>query len=339
MKKWLPASANKKSDAEMALFAFLVSNLIWAAAGPVIILTVDSLPPVEFLFYRFLITCTVLLPVVLWELKKSPTNLKDLPTILVLGLFGYGSMFVMFEGFKYTSAIDAAIIGISSPIIAALAGNYFYKEKLTKRYKLGILIAIIGTLFVVIEPAFSANASAIPFSQRIYGNILMIIYNVCLAFYYVLSKEIMGKNSSRLNAIFTKMRIKKNAHTVSPFMQTALSFFVALGFYTVLFIVKMLKDPVGTVSLPEIIQMDTNVMYGLLFMALISGITAYSLMNWGLKRTTVSYSAIFTYLAPVLTLPFAYFMLGELPTQPAVIGSVIIAAGVVYAETAQGRRS
>ncbi len=275
------------------------------------------------------------MPIVVWELNKTHNNLKDLPSLILLGLLGYGSLIFLFEGLKYTSAIDAAIIGIIAPIIDAFAGNYFYKEKISRRYKIGIFLAILGTLFVVIEPAVSHAASSIPIEERIYGNILVLIYSICLALYLVLSKEMMGKNSSRLNLVLSKAGIRKNAHSYSPFMHTALSFFVALGFYTILFIVKMFSNPAETVTATEIVQMDQKVMFGLLYMALLSGITAYSLMNWALQRSTVSYSAVFTYLSPVLTLPFAYFMLGELPTMPAVIGSIVIGIGVIYAETSQ----
>lgn len=332
MKSKLPRPKNSKNIHHWVLGAFLLSNLIWAAAGPVVILTVQFLPPVEFLFYRFLITCIILLPIVVWELHKTHNNLKDMPSLILLGLLGYGSLIFLFEGLKYTSAIDAAIIGIIAPVIDAFAGNYFYKEKISQRYKLGVTLAILGTLFVVIEPALSHSASDIPIDERIYGNVLVLIYSICLALYLVLSKEMMGKNSSRLNLVLAKAGIRKNSHSYSPFMHTALSFFVALGFYTVLFIVKMFGNPGETVTATEIIQMDQKVMFGLLYMALLSGITAYSLMNWALQRSTVSYSAVFTYLSPVLTLPFAYFMLGELPTVPAVIGSIVIGVGVIIAE-------
>jgi drug/metabolite transporter (DMT)-like permease len=335
----LPTPKNNKSEHNWVLVAFLVSNVIWAAAGPVVKLTVEYLPPVEFLFYRFLITCLVILPVVIWELSKTKANLKDLPTLITLGLLGYGSLYFLFEGYRYTTVIDGTIIGVIAPVIVAWAGQYFYKEKISQRYKIGVILAIIGTSIVVVEPALSHTASDINFGERIYGNLLIVIYSVFYALYLVLSKEVMGQNSSKLNKLLAKVGIKKNSHTFSPFMHTAISFFVALGFYSILFFAQILKNPTEVISATQILEINHTALYGLLYMAIISGLTAYSLMNWALKRSTVAYTAVFAYLAPVFTLPFAYYLLGEIPTLPALVGSAIIGTGVVIAETGQKKKS
>ena len=334
----LPNPNNKKHAHDWVLATFLFTNLIWAAAGPVVKLTVEYLPPIEFLFYRFLVTCVVILPVVIWELNKTKANLKDLPSLITLGLLGYGSLYFLFEGYKYTTVIDGTIIGVLAPVIVAWAGQYFYGDKISTRYKVGVILAVLGTTVVVIEPALSHSQTDTQFGERIYGNLLIVIYSVFYALYLVLSKEIMGQNSSKLNRLLSKIGIKKNSHTFSPFMHTAISFFVALGFFTILFFVQVVKNPTEAISAAHIMEFNHTALYGLLYMALISGLTAYSLMNWALKRSTVSYSAVFAYLSPVFTLPFAYFMLGEVPTIPALVGSSIIGAGVVIAETGQKKK-
>jgi hypothetical protein len=54
----------KNGSAYSPLFiwaACIIPQLIWAAAGPVIKITQNYIPTIEFLFIRFLITCVVLL--------------------------------------------------------------------------------------------------------------------------------------------------------------------------------------------------------------------------------------------------------------------------------------
>ncbi len=311
--------------------AFIIPQIIWAAAGPVIKLTLNYIPSIEFLFYRFAITCLVILPIVLFELKRTKINNKDWVTLIVLGILGYGSMLFLFEGFRYTTAIDAAIIGVIAPIIQAVAGNYFYKEKISLKYKIGILIAIVGTFIVVIEPMLGSHVSSSSVFSRIYGNLLILIYSLGFAAYVILSKAVMGEDSSRLMHFLHHFKIKKHTYRYSPFMQTAISFYVALGFYTILMV---LKQAFGaqTEQVFNISEIPLPALSGLLYMALFSGIAAYSVLNWGLHRATVSFSAIFSYLMPVFTLPFAYLMLGEIPSGAAIVGSAVIGLGIIIAE-------
>lgn len=309
--------------------ACILPQLIWAAAGPVIKITLNYIPTIEFLFIRFLITCVILLPFVYLELKRTKIDLKDLPNLIALGVLGYGSMLFLFEGFRYTTAIDAAIIGVVAPIIEVAAGNYFYKEKISLRYKIGVLLAILGTAVVVIEPSLMHSSSS-DAPSRVLGNIFVLIYNFGFASYIVLSKSLMGENSSRLLTVLRHFGIKKHSYKYSPFMQTSLSFYIALAFFTVLLV---LKSSLSPASLDLNIQLfETKALLGVLYMALLSGIAAYTLYSWGLHRVSVSFAAIFSYLMPVFTLPFAYFMLGEIPTPVAIAGSAIIGAGIFIAE-------
>ncbi|OGC46787.1 hypothetical protein A2793_02895 [candidate division WWE3 bacterium RIFCSPHIGHO2_01_FULL_38_45] len=56
------------------------------------------------------------------------------------------------------------------------------------------------------------------------------------------------------------------------------------------------------------------------------------LFDWALNTHSMGDTAIYSYLAPIFTLPFAYVMLSEIPTKFALIGSAIIALGVIIAE-------
>ena len=68
-------------------------------------------------------------------------------------------------------------------------------------------------------------------------------------------------------------------------------------------------------------------------MALLSGTVAYTLWNMGQKTIEIGESALFSYLYPVITLPLSIFWLHEDITTPLIIGAVIIAVGVIIAET------
>src|SRR3972149_11774461 len=98
----------KKAPPTTVTFAFLAliaANLIWAAAGPVIKLTISFIPPFTFLFLRFLTVCVLVLPYTLVGLSKTVISPKDYWKILILGVFSQSSIIFIVFGLKYTTAV------------------------------------------------------------------------------------------------------------------------------------------------------------------------------------------------------------------------------------------
>ena len=81
-----------------------------------------------------------------------------------------------------------------------------------------------------------------------------------------------------------------------------------------------------------IFNLESNYQLGVIYMALISGTLAYSLWVRGQKTIEISEAGIFSYLTPIYAAPIAIIWLGESITTPFIIGSILIATGVVIAE-------
>lgn len=332
---------SKKRQAILAYSALFLSTLIWALATVVIKITLNYIPLFTFLFYRFLIVGLVLLPFVIKELQKVKVPKSDLPTLVLLGILGQSGILLIFAGIKYTTTIDAAILGAIAPLFIIAGGHYFYKDKLTPKLKKGMVLALIGTLIVALEPIFapiSHNAEAIINTQtysttwRIIGNILVLIYNVSFAGYIILSKEVMGEKSPVLTGTLKEVSIKPLKGQYTPFLHTALSFYIALGTFLPFAVLEKVGYFGATPTAFSIAEITIVPLMGLLYMALISSIIAYTVFQWGLDRTSASDTGMFSYLGTVLTLPFSFVLLGELPTGITLLGTFLIAAGVVIAE-------
>lgn len=316
----------------LAYGALLLATALWAAAGPIIKLTLDYIPLFSFLFYRFLIVCILMLPFVYIELKKKPVKNKHIPTFVLLGLLGQSGILLVFAGIKYTSAIDAGIIGAIAPIMIIAAGHYFYKEKINKKLELGIAIATIGTFLVILEPAFANAEGTTPVVLRILGNILVLLYNVVFAAYLLLSKKVMGQKSDRMSKTLQAVNIEPLDTSYSPFIHTALSFYVALATFLPFAILESLGVFGASNANFSIFDLTTVPLLGLMYMAVVSSIIAYTAFQWGLDNARIADSGIFSYLGPVFTIPFAFIIIGEVPTTTALIGTAIIAVGVIIAE-------
>ena len=206
----------------------------------------------------------------------------------------------------------------------------YYKEKVGLPVKIGVLVATLGTLLIVLEPLWSGNTTGGSAFVRIAGNITAVLYNVSFAAYIIISKRVLGQKSKVLTKLFKKIRVAPMRKRYSPFVETSLTFFVAFVTILPFTIAENLGWFGNRVFAMEGINWIS--IAGILYMAVFSSIIAYIAFEWGLKKAAATDSAIFSYMGPIFTLPFAFFLLGEIPTEITITGALIIATGVIIAE-------
>jgi len=311
-------------------FSLIIAYVIWAAAGPVIKLTVESVPPFTFLFLRLLVVCILVLPYT-WRLLKTTSVIKkDYLKIFVLGVFSQSSLMLLFLGYKYTTVLDAVFIGMLGTILSVVAGHYLYNEKVDWNVKLGLLLATLGTLFVAIEPILQAKSIAHDIQMRLLGNLLVIAYSVLWVLYIVWSKLTMGINSANMKRTLKLLHIKPMKKHYSPVLLVSLSFYIGLLTVIPMALLEM-AGFFGPISF-SISQIALVPALGILYMAVFSSIIAYYLFEWSLEKIEVKDTALFGYLQTVFTIPFAYILLREIPNKYMLIGALVIALGVLIAE-------
>lgn len=296
-----------------AYILLLIATIIWGVAGPVIKFTLGAVDPLLFLTYRFAISSTVAIlffPKVTFSLPKEK---KVLIWLLISSFFtstiGLG---LLFFGLKETTVLDMALITLIAPLLAAESGVRFLHERISLREKVGMGIALLGTLFIVIEPLTEASGDGI----RTSGNALILLYLL----------------STIIPAILTKKLLRAK---VKPLTITNMEFLV--GFVTIL--------PFSLYFLPlpdlinQVTKLPTAYHLGVFYMALLSGSLAYTLFNKAQKTVTVGEAAIFSYLYPLFATPLAVLWLGEKITSQFIVGAVVIALGVFIAEYKRTRLS
>jgi len=310
--------------------ALLIATLIWAAAGPIIRVTVQQVPPATFLFLRFLLVCTVLLPYAYIELKRFKVNPKDYFNFFLLGLCSQTSIILIFFALKLTTALDHAIIVVLGSLAAIYAGHHFYKDKIDKKFTLGLILASLGTIFVVLQPAISPTSSGIPAKDRILGNLLTMVYNLTWVTYIVWSKTSMGEKSPILKKTLKFLHLKPMSKSYSPSFIVIMSFYVGLA--TMIPIMGLeTMGLFGNYNF-NLFSISSASILGILYMAILSSIAAYMLYQWSLEHIHISDAAIYGYLSPIFTLPFAYLLLREIPNAYMVLGGAVIGIGVLIAE-------
>lgn len=299
-------SKKGNSSRTKAYILLLITVAIWGVAGPVIKYTQRGITALPFLTYRFFISAVFGLVFITLAKQIKKAERQNLFEIIIYGfLVSTVSLGFLFLGIQNTTVLDAALISAIAPMVSAIAGVIFLKEIITKRERLGISIAFLGTLVTVAEPLIK---NGLGHSQFI-GNLLVVGYITTNAISSVMSKRLVRKR-------------------VRPLALVNITFIV--GFLTLL--------PLAHYSggLGEIINqartLTFNYQLGVFFMALISGNLAYAMWVRAQKTIEISEAGVFAYLIPIFSAPLAIFWLGEKITTPFIIGAVLISIGVYIAE-------
>lgn len=287
-----------------AYIELLIVTAIWGIATPIIKYTLDGFNTITFLTYRFGLSTLFAVVSFIFLKKHIP---KDKHTLIRLLGFSFltstVSLGFLFFGLENTTVLDASLITLVSPILITVAGVMFLRERVTKKEKVGMAVALFGTVLTIIEPILQNHGDGIALS----GNVLIVGYLISTAWGAVLAKELLRSG-------------------ITPFVMTSTSFIV--GFISLL--------PFYLISNSSPIVNITSAAWpyhlGVFFMAFISGNLAYFLSNKAQKSIEIGEASLFSYLYPVFSTPLAIIWLGERVTPIFVVGAVVIAVGVFLAE-------
>lgn len=324
----------QKTGEYYALIAMLSATAIWGIAPPIIKYTMEYIPPMAFLFYRFLIVCLILMPFVYLELRRQNLLVKDFLGLAISGILGQGCLILLFFGLEYTSSLEVAVIGIISPLLMVVAGHYYFSEKISKYVQVGLVLICLGTAILALGPILSSGVSSSAGLSKVFGNFLIILYNLAWVGHVLWTKRIRGENSSKIDTVARFFKLPVPRRRYSSQLITALSFYIGLLLIIPFYMLEA-NGVFGGKSF-NILDLSTSGWIGLLYMSILSSIVAYGLFEWSLKFLKVTDTVIFSYISPLFTLPAAFFILGELPTSDLLLGAGIIATGIAVAEKKKG---
>lgn len=296
----------------------LAAVAIWGIGGVVIKYTLAFFDPVVFLTYRFFIASLVLIPLLFITHKHLWQSLSQLTPrqwlfLSIGGLLGTTvQLLLLFSGLRLTTAMDGILISSTSPILTAIAGYLFLKEHITKREKIGLTIATVGSIIVVLQPIISSGRI---FSGSTWGNLLVLAANLAWVAYIILTK--------------TQLR-----HHQTPLFLVTFNFFI--GLVSMFLILIFTGSPAIIHS--QLLTHNLSAHLGVAYMALISGALAYTLYHRAERSIETSEADVFIYLQPLFGIPLAYFWLREPITAPFLISCAVITVGVCLAQIKTSRR-
>lgn len=284
----------------LPFLALILAHVIWGGNFIVAKVTLQEFPPSSLAFLRFFLAVLLLAPFFLAESKKIKVKKEDLPYLVGIGVSIITlNIAFFFAGISKTSAINASVLTLIIPILSVLLGWIFLKEIIYFVNILGVIIALIGSIIIIGIPQIFLGTVT---SQAMFGNILIILASLSFVVGAIISRKMLKKYPS--------------------LMVTGIAFAVGAITFLVPAFVEYNQNP------NWFRQISMVGAFGLVYMTLLSSISAYFLYEWGLAKTSVSKADFFQYLEPLVAASLAVPLLGEKINVTFIAGAVLIIAGV-----------
>ncbi len=272
------------------MFAVAGAVVVWGWSN--VIIKAVSTTGLVASFYRLWFAIPVLwaLPVVFPSLRWRANRQWRRASLVGGALFGVHQL-LFFTSLKLTSVANVAIIGALQPALVLLVAGPMFGERATPRAVVLSLVALVGTVIVVIGSAGSPGWS--PFGDALAGANLFAFTAYFLA-------------SKRFRAHLGASEYLVGMTTVAGVM--------ILGAAIVTH--QQLLSPHGW---------DWAL---LLFLALFPGTLGHFLTNWAHPHTSAFLISIMLLAVPVIAVATAAVFLGELPNLAQLVGGAIVLGAV-----------
>ncbi len=219
---------------------------------------------------------------------------------LALGLAG-GSLYFLSENMAlmYSTASNVAILVGTTPLMTALLMWIFYKdERMSRKQLTGSLVAFVGMVLVVLNGQLVLHLNPL-------GDMLALGAALTWGFYSLIMKRLSTQYDTRF---ITRKVFGYGLFTIIPY---------------IVFVSPMNLD-VTILSKPE-------VWGNLLYLGIIASMLCFVLWNWVLRRLGIIRTTNLIYSQSFFTMLISAIVLGERITVMAVVGTIVLICGMVFA--------
>jgi len=257
-------------------------------------------------FWRFLfgvITLLIISYSALPSLKKIKANWQGVFLVGCIGLFGF--IFFFFQGLKYTSEMNGALIISLNPATTLVLAILFQKHKASKQQVGGMILAFIGVVYLLLKGDFSAIEN-IRFNK---GDIFFLIANVLFALQHIWTKKYAAQLG---NLSFT----------------TLTNICCFLGFTVLL----LLETPI------QLKGLGLDFWASAMVMGVFGTALAYFFWNYGISKIGAAKGAVFLNAIPLFTALFAIFFGADLFAYH-LVSIILITSGLLLVQLERIRSS
>src|SRR3989344_652910 len=288
------SDSEKVPDKQKAIIFVLLVVILGGATPTITKIGLVNFPPLSFAFVRFLIAGIIVFPFLL------KTNFrKDLKQLIPFSLLGSVNIAFFILGIKTTTATIGQLLYAAVPLITAVFLFVLFRDRLTGKKVLGIVVGFIGVALITLLPVVEKGAK---FSGGLMGNLLIGVGVISWSLYMAYSK--------------------KKLRSFSPFIVNCAFIWVTCFALFPLFLTDLISYPNWYQSL------TLSSILSLVYISIISTVIVFLLNQYAIKHGGSILASMQFYLLPIVTYLSAFFLLGERLTLGIVVGGALALLGV-----------
>lgn len=268
---------------------------IWGGMYVVVKVVVDTVPPLELVWLRYMIAIIALIIIGIITKQSWRIDKRDWLLIFMIGLIGNTISIVAQEmGTMLSTAQMGAIITATTPAFMVVFARFILKEKITFKKAVSIILATFGVYMIV-------GSAHIDSSHQLGGVALLI---------------------AALTWSLMSVLIKRVPEQYSQVVVTSYGTLVAIIVLTPLAIPRLKNLDFHAMAEPSIWG-------GLLYLGVISTACGFLLWNRGLQMLNAASGGLFFFFQPIVGTFLGWLLLGEQIGLSFWVGTALIFSGVL----------
>lgn len=285
---------NKKGIALLAIASYYI-------CGGFDFIIIDQItgkiPSVLMITFRLIICGVVLAIFALVKRFKYNFSKREWIRVIICGIIGFPCYYIAEAiGISMTSGSMASLILATIPFFGIVSGAIFFKEKITVKSIICIIISIAGVILVVV-----GNGQA-SFAATITGVLVMVLASIIWVMYIVAVKPVMEDKSA---------------------LEMTTLFFIIGGIVSI---------PIFCFSKPELLSALSVGEVGLTAFSAIFILALGQLFYiYGVDKVSVTEVSLYANLVPIITVVFSFIFFREALSIMQIVGGIVILASVTLA--------
>ena len=278
------------------LIIFMTLSFMWSLSFIFYRIGVPEFGALAFASLRVVLAGLTMMVFVLIS-PKNRAGIRDNWKVLTLvGLFSAAIPFILFAfSARSVNAGVLAVLNASVPMMSGFIASTFFKDRLSKKQILGLIIGVIGVIILMSESLFGSQSASSESSLLPMGYALL----ACAGY-------AVGANITR-----------NYLYAVSPVAITAGSLIIA----------SIIMLPIAVYEFPYGKTISLTAWISVICIGVFSTAIALIFMNQLIKSIGPMRATSITLVIPIFAIIFGYLLLGEALDTPAIIGSVVILFG------------
>ena len=282
----------------MMAYLLVLSFLFSAASAPIAIryAQLEGVPSLYIILVRLLLISIAITPYV-WRNHRQELQAlarRDWGWVISAGLLHGIGVGLLFFSLEYTSILVSAVMRRTSPLWVIAIEVLFLHAVFTRQVWFGIILTIIGTIFVGLGGATAIEGGSHP----LFGALLAALTAVVNAVYLIIGRKLRHKLS---------------------FMPYSLVVFGSAALF-MLVCVLLTNTPLSGYS--------TIGYFWIVAVAIIAQLFGHLPINASLQYFAATEISVGIHLSVVLSAVLAVFFLGEIPSSLQILGSLVAIGGV-----------